>query len=511
MIFKNFSDLIEYSSRKYSKKTFLLSANKNYKNLTFNELKKFKENFQVFLDNHKIKEKDRILVVMHNSNLLTLLFLSIISNFRIFVPLNPTTAVEEIKYILAQTKPKIIIGFDIYKKKLLSLNIKKKFFIKDEQKFINYILNIKSSNCKKKKIKGNFIAQILFTSGSTGKPKGVVLTHYSILSNLDGIKKRLGIKIRKPKFLAVTPLFHNNGQFIPTLLPLVLGGTSTPIPSDTSILNFWEVSSKNQINYSSVMATHINYFVKIDKKRKHGYLKTLFCGGAKLDEDTRKRFEKKFKIKIACNYGLTETSSIVASEGNGGEHRREKSVGKSLHNNQIKIYKKSRRDKYGEILVKGDNLFQNYLNRIGLTRSKFSGKWFKTGDLGFIDNKNFLYIKERKDNMINVSGENIYPSDIENYIAKYSKIKLGIVSSIPDEITQNKLVLVYEGKKFSELHMIKYLSKYVSKFKIPKIIISCKDINLKEIPKAPNKKILRAKLREHLVKNLSLLKKFNKF
>ena len=130
MIFKNFSDLIEYSSRKYSKKIFLLSANKNYENLTFNELKKFKENFQIFLDNHKIKEKDRILVVMHNSNLLTLLFLSIISNFRIFVPLNPTTAVEEIKYILAQTKPKIIIGFDIYKKKLLSLNIKKKFLLK---------------------------------------------------------------------------------------------------------------------------------------------------------------------------------------------------------------------------------------------------------------------------------------------------------------------------------------------------------------------------------------------
>ena len=150
--------------------------------------------------------------------------------------------------------------------------------------------------------------------GLTENGKQFDISEKSILSNLYGIRDRLKIKDYKPKFLAITPLFHNNGQFIPTLLPLMIGGSTTPIQSDTSLLTFWNVCIKNRINYSSVMATHINYFLKMKPNIRGNKLKGLFCGGAKLDENSRKIFEKRFKIKIATNYGLTETSSIVSSE-----------------------------------------------------------------------------------------------------------------------------------------------------------------------------------------------------
>ena len=130
------------------------------------------------------------------------------------------------------------------------------------------------------------------------------------------------------------------------------------------------------------------------------------------------------------------------------------------------------------------------------TKKTIIGKWLYTGDLGYFDKKGFLYIKDRIDNMILVSGENIYPSEIENVVYKFKKIRLGVVTSIPDKITQNKLILIYEAnKKINYAEMYKFLSKKLSKYKIPKIILSCDEIGIKQIPKAANKKVLRKKLK----------------
>ena len=97
--------------------------------------------------------------------------------------------------------------------------------------------------------------------------------------------------------------------------------------------------------------------------------------------------------------------------------------------------------------------------------------------------------------MIIVSGENIYPLDIETHLFKFKDIKLGIISSVPDKITQNKLVMIYESKKIvSYDKFYKFLKTKISKFKIPKIIINVKELGISEIPKAPNKKILRKKI-----------------
>ena len=120
-------------------------------------------------------------------------------------------------------------------------------------------------------------------------------------------------------------------------------------------------------------------------------------------------------------------------------------MGRVLKNTKIKIKKNGSVD--GEILIKGENLFKNYYGDKHLTKSKLSNKWFSTGDIGFFDKKKNLFIKDRLDNMIIVSGENIYPSDVENYTNNYKYISLGIVCSVPDKITQNKLIFLMRRKK----------------------------------------------------------------
>ena len=227
-------------------------------------------------------------MIFDNSLTLSLFFLGITSTNRIFVPVNPDIGEFEFSNILKTSEAKILIVDKIYKKKFSKIFKKKTIYVNDHQKFINEILSKKKRNFNK-----NFsgLCEILYTSGSTGNPKGVMLTHQSILTNIKGLEKSLNLKKFK-NFMAITPLFHNNGQFIPTLLSIKTYGTSLPVNSKTSIVIFWDLVKDFKINYSSVMATHINYLTKILNLQNHNLL-GLFCG-CKLDEIIQKNLKRNF-------------------------------------------------------------------------------------------------------------------------------------------------------------------------------------------------------------------------
>ncbi len=496
----NLRGFLDIYCKKNNKNIFYISEDKS-KEIKYFQLIKILKNFSFILKKKKIRKNNKILVVLDNSLELLLTFLGTLYNHRVFIPINPNSGTNEIDYIVKKTNPSLIITNSDFKKKVNHIKNTKKLIISNEN-FFNFLFNknllIKDDNFSDNQ---NLVAQILFTSGSTGNPKGVILTHQSILVNLFDIYNALKIKTDKPRFLSVTPLYHNNGQFIPTLLPILLNGSTITISPDTSLLNFWPTCIKFKINYSSIMATHINYF-NLQKKIKRHNLKSLFCGGAKLDKLSQKRFEKKFNTKVLCNYGLTETSSIASTESLHKKNYYYGSVGRALKGNKIKIKKSN--SKYGEILIKGENLFRSYYGERKLTNLKKSNKWFKTGDLGYINKSNYLFIKDRIDNMIIVSGENIYPSEIEKYTNSLKNIKLGVLSSIPDRITQNKLIFIYESKKKIEYEKFyNFLKKKISRHKIPKKIINIRELGKKEIPKAPNKKILRKNIRILLKEKLT--------
>ncbi|MAH97789.1 MAG: hypothetical protein CMA12_00360 [Euryarchaeota archaeon] len=487
---KNILNLVKISSKSYPDKIFLKDINGNL-NLTYKETLCFIYKLNNFLIKNKINKKEKVMVIFDNCILLSLLFLGITSSNRVFVPVNPDIGKFEFLNILKTSGVKIVLIDKIYKKKFSKMLKQKPIYIDNHLKFLNQILIE-----EEKYLDDNFtgLCEILYTSGSTGNPKGVMLTHESVLTNIIGLEKSLNLKKFK-NFMAITPLFHNNGQFIPTLLCLKTFGTSLPVNSKTSLIIFWKLIKKFKINYSSVMSTHINYLVKTTKKFNNHNLLGLFCGGAKLEENIQKKFEKKFSVNIACNYGLTETSSIVATQ-NLKKIKKYGSVGKILFNNKVKIINKDKIKKgLGEILIKGKNIFLGYIKNKKKTREVYKNNWFYSGDLGRYDNNGNLYIIERKDNMIIVSGENIFPTEIEKFVNSHKKIKFSVVVPVKDEITQNKLVLIYESKnKVKEVEILNFLYKKISVYKIPKIAINCNQLGLKEIPKASNGKILRNKI-----------------
>jgi len=309
--FINFRNFFHFFCNKYKDKVYYLGEKQN--EVKYLELLNLIKKFNFILKKYKIKKQSKVLVILDNSKSLLVIFLSLLYHQRIFVPVNPNSGFEEIKHIIKKTNPSLIISEKIFKKKILKFKNIATLFIRHDT-FFKELKNIKGifkENLKQTKKKT--IAQILFTSGSTGNPKGVILTHKSMLSNLIDLYDAFKIKDTNPRFLSATPLYHNNGQFIPSLLPFMLGGSTLSISPDTSLINFWPICIRFKINYSSIMATHINYFNTLNKIKNHS-IKFLFCGGAKLDISSQKIFENKFKIKVLCNYGLTETSSIAATE-----------------------------------------------------------------------------------------------------------------------------------------------------------------------------------------------------
>lgn len=486
---------------KLLRKQFKQKPNHRYLNsldqleFSLEKLHDFVLRFNFYLQEKKIKKQDKIFVIFENSAILTCLFYGVTCSQRIFVPINPSSGNDEINYICKKIKPDLIIGDSEYIFKIPKKFKNKTIQIDDSKNFLEEILNKKSKSIKS--INKSNVAEILFTSGSTGKPKAIVLTHESIMHNLYGIYRKIKFKNNK-NFLAITPIYHNNGQFIPTLIPLLTFGKTTPSNSLTSILNFWSLIKLKKIHYCSVMVTHINYLYYNRKKITHT-LEALFCGGAKLDINVQRKFGKYFNVKVLTNYGLTEVSSIASSETfknfNTG------TSGSSLYNNKIFI-KKINNNKFGEIYIEGKNLFREYFKDKKTTKQKKIGKFFYTGDIGTKDKAGNLIVKDRVDSMFIVSGENIYPNEIENLANNYNGIKNSFVTGIFDKITSKKLVLIYEGKKnISRDLLINFLSKSLSNFKLPKKIWHISDLNLKEIPKAPNGKILRKKFNQILLLN----------
>jgi len=299
---------------------------------------------------------------------------------------------------------------------------------------------LKSFNPIKKiiQVKSTEICEIVYTSGTTGDPKGVVLTHKNIVSNVLAACNHISLPTRF-NFLSVLPLSHMFEQTVGFLIPLYRGDkivyirTVKPsaimqafkeekiaamlvVPRFLSLLKNTierELSEKHLIGLLRFNITR-KIISKLVRKKFGRNFQMFASGGAALPLDVF-RFWKEMGFRVVEGYGLTECSPIVCA--NTFEEQIPGSVGKPLIDVKIKL------DNY-ELLVKGENVFSKYYQNPKATEETFSNGWFRTGDYADIDKNGNIYIKGRKkDVIVNSSGINIYPEEIESVLNKIRGIK----------------------------------------------------------------------------------------
>ncbi len=413
-------------------------------NLTYKQVYNLAQRIAIFLKKNGLKKGDTVLIFAPNSPYWGTLFWGCMLNGYVAVPLNIQSTSEMIKKIVDQTNSKIIFKSRYLKIDLLqNLKTYEIEFIDELVKEIDHI------DFVKEQISENDLVEILYTSGTTGDPKGVLLTHKNIYSNLIAISKIFYIDGSGEKLLSILPLTHIFEQTIGFFLPFFYHAQIVYAHSYAALLDLMqeykitkllvvpeflkilmlkikaEVDKKNK---TKIFNKLLKFSSKINNKfisriifrsiykKFGGKLDTIASGGAFLDPELEKEWNA-LGFYILQGYGLTETSPVVTC--NSYKERKLGSVGKVLDGIQLKI------SDDGEILVKGTSVFSGYFKNEEKTKESFtSDGWFKTGDMGYIDDDDFLFLKGRKKYIIVGPGaQNVFPEDIELELNKIEGVK----------------------------------------------------------------------------------------
>lgn len=355
------------------------------------------------------------------------------------------------------------------------------------------------------------LAFILYTSGTTGSPKGAMLSHGNLASNVISAAQLFRIT-DEDVFLCLLPMFHSFAWTACVVIPLYLN-LKVVIVANVMPASQW-LSAMGSENVTVLLAVP-QIFAVLSKEAKG--LKRLYLrfwpfknvrfgvsGAAPLTQEIKDRFEEKIGVPILEGYGLTETSPVVSV--NTEELQKIKSVGPALPAVSVIVLdddgKELPRNQEGELCVKGPNVFRGYFNNPKATEDAFTADgWFKTGDIGLIDDDGFIFIKDRKKDMIIIKGLKVFSAQVEAVILENPEIEECAVIGVPDG-RGGEFVYCYavkkEGSSLTPDQFRKYLRAHLDNYKRPR------DFEFVDaLPKNALKKVLKRELRKQAVAKLA--------
>ncbi len=464
-----------------------------------------------YLLEKKVSKGERINLIIPNSPEFVLLYFAALRLGITVVPINPALSAPEMAYIITQSRSKTVFYDSSLKTKIEELKGQVSSEVEicpateirnlKERDLDDSILEVRSTFPK---VNLTDEAVIIYTSGTTGNPKGAVLTHLNLLSDAKVISEWFHFT-KTTRTLCILPLFHNNGQVITLLTPLYSGGSTVIIQGKASLLAFWSVVDKYNVNWTSVMPSILSILLSMPIERKDTSMRGIICGGQVLTREVQRKFEERFSVPIFEGYGLTETTSFACFNNYPKEKRKEGSVGREFPINRITIRDENdcelQPHQEGEICIRGLNVVNEYFDLEEKNKQNFRDGWFRSGDFGYKDEDGYIYFKTRKDFLIIKGGENIYPSEVENVLFKHNSVSECAVIGIPHPLLGEEVcafVKLHENGSTTKEELIDFLSGKLAGYKQPKEIIIINTLeDLDNIPKGPTKKILYRKLRAY--------------
>lgn len=339
------------------------------------------------------------------------------------------------------------------------------------------------------------LALLLYTSGTTGHPKGVMLSHANLISGTEAIvRKNPGIA--RQVLLHPLPLSHVYGVLIMNLCNR-WGWTSVLMPHFETKKAF-ELIEKYKANRISVTPTMLVYMINFPERTKYdtSSLTMVSSGGAALLDPVRLEFQELFHCKVMQGYGLSE-SAAVATGYEQSETYRPGSVGQSLPGIEVAILDGKGNllppDEAGELAVSGPNVMLGYWNKTDATATALAGGWLLTGDIGHKDADGYIYITDRKKDLIIKGGENISPKEIEEALQSHFAVAEVAVFSYPDKTFGENVgaaVVLRSGMTTTDEELRAHCAQFVTKFKLPATFVY-----MDALPKSPNGKILKRELK----------------
>jgi len=320
-------------------------------------------------------------------------------------------------------------------------------------------------------INSSGVAALLYTSGTTGRPKAVALSEENILANIDGLKQATGYD-EAQVMLAVLPLFHAYGLTVTTLLPLTTGA-QVVVPERFVPRQILQLIDKYRVSCLIAVPGQYRVLIKDPTPIDSSSLWLCIAGAERLPESVAHEFQRRFNYPLIQGYGTTELSPVVAFSP--PDDNCPGSVGRPLPNINLTI--RGEKDEIlstgeiGEVCVSGPSVMLGYLGDTEATAQKIRNGVLHTSDKGYLDAKGFLFLLGRADDLVKVSGEKVYPSEVENALESIDGVDEAAVIAFPDEKHGARLhafVQLCPGAELTDTALRAACREMLENYKIPR-------------------------------------------
>ncbi len=440
-----------------------------------------------------VRPRDNVALFAKNSAYFIFSYMAIASLGGVVVPLNTMLTPREIAFILKDAEVKHVITDK-------DLNFSGQFgegdlppvkaFINDIEKELsenNYpdsaAINIQDSDP----------CVILYTSGTTGRPKGALLSHSNLVSNA----KAFSIATESgpdDNTLCVLPIFHSFGWTCCIGTALYNGASITVVETFLPKDVIATIRDQGITMVMGVPAMY-NFYNSLAKPEDLAGVRLFASGGASLPIEILEKFHEKTKKHVIEGYGLSEASPVVAF--NPLSRTKPGSIGRPVQDIKVKIVDNNGNElgcrEIGELLVQGPNVMLGYYNLPAESAVALKNGWLYTGDLAYQDEDGYIFIVDRKKDMIIVSGLNVYPREVEEILYQYPAIKEAAAIGVPDKSRGESVrayVVLEENMTLDKKDLMAFLKENLAQFKIPREIIE-----IETLPKNATGKILKKELR----------------
>ncbi|MGD9228043.1 MAG: AMP-binding protein [Desulfobacterales bacterium] len=340
------------------------------------------------------------------------------------------------------------------------------------------------------------LCHLMYTSGTTGRPKGVMATHRNVWHNATNFGK---VHFQSTDTIMVaTPIFHCWGLVNGTFGMLSEGGTVITVERFYPDRALSDIERFKPTIFQGVPPM-FNLLLRQPELEKREISSVVFCLSAatKMPENLIHQVEQRLKWRYAEAWGLTEVSCVGTTAPY--KETRIGSCGRGMDDAEIKVVDEQGvilpPGQQGELCIRGTCVTNGYLNKPEATQEAFDGEgWFYSGDIAYMDAEGYAYIVDRKKDMINVGGEKVFPSEVEDMMLSHSKIKDLVIVGIPDDLkgeAPKAFIALQEGKTATEQEIRAYCKAKMAPYKVPVAVEF-----IEEVPRSASGKALRRMLRD---------------
>ena len=339
-------------------------------------------------------------------------------------------------------------------------------------------------------------AVILYTSGTTGQPKGAELTHSNLINNVEVAAEIFQVGPDDVIFGGL-PLFHSFGQTCTLNAAILMGASLTVLPRFDAAKALGLLANQ-QVTIFAGVPTMFSALLHVPNRTDYDMsaMRLSVSGGAAMPVEVLRQFEEAFDCIVLEGYGLSETSP-VASFNHPDRERKPGSIGTPIRGVEMRIVDASGAElpqgEVGEIAIRGHNIMKGYWNKPEATAEAVSADgWFRTGDIGRVDEDGYFYIVDRKKDLIIRGGYNIYPREIEEVLYEHPGIAEAAVIGMPHPELGEEVgaaVVLKPGATATPDELRTYVKSQVAAYKYPRRVWI-----VDALPKGPTGKILKREI-----------------